>query len=73
MNPARRVQLTFWALVIIGVLATGMVSRALAWDGASALVAVPVAGAVGLGAILLALRIAVVTARRRHASEQDDH
>jgi hypothetical protein len=66
------VQLTFWFLVLLGVLATGLVSRALTWDGTSALVTATVAGAVALGAILLALRMVVVTVRHRQTPERDD-
>ena len=66
-SPARRVQLTFWFLVLVAVLATGLVSRAVTWSGASAVLTTAVGGILALGAVLLALRIVVITARRPSA------
>lgn len=68
MSPAGRVRLTFWLLVLAAVLATGLVSRALTWDGATAMVTIVVAAIFALVAGLLALRILVVTSRRRQTT-----
>jgi len=72
MSPPGRLRLTFWGLVLVAVLATGAVSRALTWEGASAPVTVAVGGVFAVGASLLALRIVVVTARHRQTAQQED-
>lgn len=66
----RRVRVTFWVLVLIAVLATGLVSRALTWDGVSAPIVVTVGAITALLSILLALRILVVTARLRRPGDR---
>ncbi len=66
MNPTRRVLLTFWALVVIAILATGALSRALTWsNGPIAAVTGALAALIAIIAVLLAVRIMVVVAGRR--------
>jgi hypothetical protein len=73
VGPWSRVRLTLWLLVFVAVLATGLVSRALTWEGALAPVAAAMAGVLAAVAGLLALRILVVTARRRGVSSSYRH
>ena len=58
-----RARVTFWALVVVAVLATGLVSRSI--DRGNGLDFVVAAGGaiIAMAAVLLALRILVVTAR----------
>jgi len=66
MSATARVLLTFWALVLIAVLATGALSRALTWsDGPIAGVTIALAGLIAIIAVLLAVRMMVVVAGRR--------
>ena len=65
MNPERRVQTTFWLLVVAGVLGLGLSARAISWGGVAGSVLAVVAGVGALLASLLALRILVVMSGRR--------
>ena len=61
----RRVQLTFWVLVLLAVLGMAGVSSALAGPtNALSVVLAVISGSVALVAALLALRIVIVLARR---------
>jgi len=61
----RRVRRTFWALVVVAVLATGALSEALGADaGAATGLAVAASAAVLATSTFLALRILLVVGRR---------
>ena len=61
----RRVHITFWVLVLVAVVATGGISRALAGPAnAIHILVAALSGVVAVVSALLALRIAVVVTRR---------
>ena len=62
----RRFTVTFWLLVVIAVVATGMLTRALQWSAGPATgTAVATSGLVAVLAMAFAVRILVVTGRGR--------
>lgn len=62
----QRVRTTFWALVVITVVSTGLLMRAVAWRASPlAGITVAAAGFVAVVAVGLAARILVVTSRVR--------
>ena len=61
----RRVQVTFWALVVVAVLATGGLSTALSAEpSATAGLAVAASGVVLTATIVLAVRILLAVGRQ---------
>lgn len=60
----RRVRVTFWVLVSVAVVSTGVMMRAFAWPAAPATGAtLALSGLLGAAAVALAARILVVTGR----------
>ena len=66
MTRMRRVRVTFWALVAVAVVSTGVLMRAIAWRaGPEAGAVVAVSGVVTVLTVALAARILVVLGRGR--------
>ena len=58
-----RVRVTFWVLVMVAVVATGLISRSIDRGNGLDFVVAAVGAIIAMAAVLLALRILVVTAR----------
>jgi hypothetical protein len=68
-NPTARARRTFWALVLVAVLATGALSAALkAHPGPAAGATVAISGLVLAGALTLAARILLALDHARRAT-----
>lgn len=68
-----RVQVTFWALVVVTIVASGVFTRALgAPPSAETAMAVAVAGLLAVLSGTLALRILIVVTRHRQKSTRSE-
>ena len=66
MNGMRRIRVTFWVLVAIAIVSTGVLMRAVAWPtGPGAGATLAAAGMVTAIAVASAARILVVIGRTR--------
>lgn len=62
MTPQRRVQITFFALVLLSTIAFGAIGRVVTWAASPvAGIALALFGIVAVGAVALALRVLLVT------------
>lgn len=69
-----RVRRTFWGLVVVAIVATGMLSRALAAEpGPTAGLTVAWSATLLVISVSLGLRILVVVERRAARAEQSPH